>query len=57
MEATEMRRSTLQRKDRDELTQIAEALGRIIFDWLQAQRRPPRHGNGTGDAQRKNRRA
>lgn len=28
MEATEMRRSTLQRKDRDELTQIAEALGR-----------------------------
>lgn len=28
MEATEMRRSTLQRKDRDELTQIAEALGK-----------------------------
>lgn len=28
MEAPEMRRSTLQRKDRDELTQIAEALGK-----------------------------
>lgn len=28
MEVTEMRRSTLQRKDRDELTQIAEALGK-----------------------------
>ncbi|MDG1412138.1 MAG: Rho termination factor N-terminal domain-containing protein, partial [Acidimicrobiales bacterium] len=28
METTEMRRSTLQRKDRDELTQIAETLGK-----------------------------